>query len=173
MNGDPDGSALAAALGHRLDRLAFRQLTADRVTATIIDEIAGWAAEQGWRVYRRAPSVVPLPPPMQRQFSVLDVACARPDGPPVGVEVDHSDRQRTVDKLRAEAAAGRLPIWVRWGPGGFTAPGPPVHLVTVEVTREPGRLFSRVPGGHRPPPEHSAGATGEAVALPIFPAADG
>ena len=171
MNDADDGAELAASLAARLDGLSFRDLTADAVTALVIDTVAAWAGERGWRVYRRAPSVMPLPPPMERQHSVLDVACARPDGPPVVVEVDHTDRRRTVDKLVAEAGAGRLPIWVRWGTGTFASPETPVHMVTCEVTRHAGpvgkgRLHSRRPAV--PPPDHSAGgaAGGETLALP-------
>jgi hypothetical protein len=72
---------------------------------------------------------------MQHRHSVVDVACARPSAPPVVVEVDRADRARTVEKLIAEAAAGRVPIWVRWGTGGFAAPPAEIHLVTFEVTR--------------------------------------
>src|SRR5262245_42588782 len=104
-----------ASLAAWLARLTFDNRTTDQVTALVIDAVVEWAGDQGWRVYRRAPSVVPLPPPYSRQHSVLDVACARPAGPPVVVEVDHSNRRRTVDKLLAEAEAGRIPIWVRWG----------------------------------------------------------
>jgi hypothetical protein len=142
----------AASLTEWLHRVTFTDLTTEQVTARIIDEIAGWALAQGWRVYRRAPSVVPLPPPMAHRYSVLDVACARPDGPPLAIEVDHTDRGRTVEKLRAEAAAGRLAIWVRWGPGPFPAPDSPVSMVTCEVSRR-ARLHTRMPD--RPAPEHS------------------
>jgi uncharacterized UPF0146 family protein len=156
---------VADSLAARLAELTFADLTTDAVTALIIDAIADWAADQGWRVYRRAASVVPLPPPMQRQHSVLDVAAARPSGPPLAIEVDHTDRRRTVEKLVAEAAAGRIGIWVRWGTGRFTVPPEPIRLVTVEVTRHPGARFSR--GPDLPPPEHSADGTGDAVVLPF------
>ena len=168
-----DGEQVAAALADRLERLGFVDLTADEGTARIIESVAAWAADQGWRVYRRAPSVLPLPPPMSDRHSVLDVACARPAGPPVVVEVDHTDRRRTVDKLLAEAEAGRVAIWVRWGTGRFAAPPPPVHMVTCEVTRHQGapgrgRLHSRPAGHELPPPVHSAGGgSADAVALPI------
>ncbi|MCI4066235.1 hypothetical protein MRQ36_28270 [Micromonospora sp. R77] len=174
MHVTDDSERLAASLVSRLDALTFRDATTDQVTAMIIDSVVGWAREAGWRVYRRASSVLPLPPPLSGQYSVLDVACARPAGPPVVIEVDHTDRRRTVEKLLAEGAAGRIPIWVRWGPGPFVAPPSPVQLVTCAVTRQPGpagqgRRYSRVPVDDRPPPAHSGTAIGGAdpVALPI------
>ena len=155
----------AADLSARLDRVTFADLTADQVTGRIIDEVAAWAAGHGWRVYRRAASVVRLPPPMQDRHSVLDVACARPDGAPLAIEVDRTDRRRTVEKLIAEAAAGRVPIWVRWGTGGFREPPPPVRMVTVRVTRR-GGLHSRRPD--LPPPRHGGAIAGaEAQQIPI------
>jgi len=167
-----DADRAAASLAGWLDRLTFAGLPTGDVTERIIEAVVAWARGQGWRVYRRARSVLPLPPPMSRRHSVLDVACARPDGPPVVVEIDHTDRRRTIDKLLAEAAAGRIPIWVRWGTGGFVAPPRPVRMVTCSVTRrtEPvgqGRLYSRNPTVDLPPPVHSTGDTGDAVVVPL------
>jgi hypothetical protein len=155
----------AADLAARLDGVAFTGLTTDEVTARLIDEIVAWGEGHGWRVYRRAPSVVPLPPPMENRFSVLDVACARPDGPPLAIEVDHTDRARTLDKLRAEAAAGRVALWVRWGRPPFTAPGDPVGFVPVAVVKQ-GKLHRR--GPDRPPPAHSARiGTAQPMTIPL------
>lgn len=141
-----------------LARLTFADLTQDEVTARIIDAVAAWGAEQGWRVYRRAPSVVTLPPPMDKQHSVLDVALARPGAPPVVVEVDHTDRKRTIEKLCAEAEAGRVAVWVRWGPGRFTDPPAPIRMVTLPVTRQRGR-YTRSTEPDRAAPAHSVTAT--------------
>ncbi|MDO3700205.1 hypothetical protein Q3W71_00735 [Micromonospora sp. C28SCA-DRY-2] len=175
---DADGERLAASLGERLDAVTFTDLITDQVTARLIDVVVGWAAEQGWRVYRRAPSVLPLPPPMSAQRSVLDVACARPDGPPVVIEVDHGTRRRTWEKLLAEADAGRIPLWVRWGAGRFTAPPAPIRMVTCQVDGRPdptdrGRLHSRLPRVEKLPPAHSSTRVGEtaAVELPLPPPA--
>ena len=173
MDVTQDSERLAASLDDRVANLTFAGLSTDEVTARLIDEVAGWATDQGWRVYRRAPSVLPLPPPMTQRFSVLDVACARPDGPPVAIEVDRTDRARTVQKLLAEADAGRAALWLRWGTGGFTAPPPPIRMVTCEVTRRAGgagRLFSRGPVAELPPPVHSADVAGPGVteALPLM-----
>ncbi|WP_433392175.1 hypothetical protein [Micromonospora sp. KLBMP9576] len=173
---DADGELLAASLAGRLDAVTFTDLTTDQVTARLIGEVVDWARERGWRVYRRAPSVLPLPPPMSAQQSVLDVACARPDGPPVVVEVDHGTRRRTWEKLLAEADAGRAALWLRWGAGRMTAPPAPIRMVTCEVSGRPdptgrGRLHSRVPRAERLPPAHSAvpGGAVAAVELPLPP----
>ncbi|WJK44176.1 hypothetical protein O7608_30605 [Solwaraspora sp. WMMA2056] len=153
---------MAGSLADRLATVTFTDLTTDQVTALLVDAVADWGARQGWRVYRRAASVLPLPPPMADRHSVVDVACARPGGAPVVVEIDHTDRRRTVEKLLAEAAAGRVAIWVRWGTRSFTAPPDPVHLVTLAVTARTAtdrgvRLFSRQPTRQLAPPPHRAG----------------
>jgi len=157
----------AVSLGAHLDALTFADRTTDEVTALLLDAVVAWGRAQGWRVYRRAASVVPLPPPYEDRFSVVDVGCARTGEPPVVVEVDHADRKRTLDKLAAEAAAGRVALWVRWGTGRFTPPPPPVHLVACLVASRNGpagrgRLHSR-DGAGRPAPQHMAPAAGDYV----------
>ena len=156
---DDDSALVAASLTVWLDGFAFVDRDADAVTGLLVDSIVEWGRSQRWRVYRRAPSVLPLPPPYENRHSDLDVACARPTGRPIAIEVDRADRQRSVEKLRAEADAGRIALWVRWGTGRFTDPGPPVHLVTCAVTARRGvtggRVYSRVPTT-RPAPEHTA-----------------
>src|SRR4051794_19704069 len=147
-----DGTRTAAALAAWLDPPTLPDPPPHRVTATIIDAIVDWGRAQQWRVYRRPPSVFPLPPPLKGN-SVLDVGCARPGAQAVAIEVDRLDRRRTVDKLLAEAAAGRLAIWVRWGAGPFTPPPLPVHLVTREASRTRGTWHTVAA---LPPPRHSA-----------------
>lgn len=150
-----DGTRTAASLGAALSALTFADLTTDQATARILDTIAEWGTAQGWRVYRRAPSVFPLPPPL-KGTSVIDVACARPGAQPIAVEVDRLDRPRTVDKLLAEAAAGRIAIWVRWGTGPFVAPPLPVHLITRDAVRSKGRWHT---AADLPAPRHSGPLT--------------
>ncbi|MEU4619770.1 hypothetical protein AB0G04_07310 [Actinoplanes sp. NPDC023801] len=156
-----DGTTTARSLTEWLDQLTFAELPEADAAARIADSVQRWAQWQGWRVYRRAPSVFPLPPPL-RGNSVIDVACARPGAPPLAIEIDRTDRQRTVDKLLAEAAAGRVALWVRWGVGPFPPPPLPVHLVVREAARRAGRwhTVSAAP----PAPRHSgAVASGDAV----------
>ncbi|TWG20658.1 hypothetical protein [Actinoplanes teichomyceticus] len=168
MDTADDGTSTARSLASWLERLTFADLTEAEATARILATIEEWAAWQRWRVYRRAPSVFPLPPPL-RGSSVLDVACARPGGAaPIAIEVDRRDRQRTVDKLLAEAAAGRVAIWVRWGTGPFPPPPLPVHLVVREASRRAGRWHTV---SERPAPEHTGAApvVAEAEELPWEP----
>jgi hypothetical protein len=158
MTAHADADTVAASLAARIEGLTFLDRTADEVTAVLIDTVVDWATAQNWRVYRRARSVVPLPPPMQNKFSTLDVACARPAGPPVVVEVDRTDRRRTLDKLRAEAEAGRVALWLRWGIAAAAPVEGAVRVVTCGVTARSGpggRRFDRVVTTYRPPPEHS------------------
>jgi hypothetical protein len=168
MDTADDGTSTAHSLATWLERLSFADLTEAEATTRIVGAIEEWALAQQWRVYRRAPSVFPLPPPLSGN-SVLDVACARPAGAaPIAIEVDRTDRQRTVDKLLAEAAAGRLAIWVRWGPGPFAPPPLPVHMVTREAARRSGKWHTV---SERPAPEHSGAApvVVEAEELPWEP----
>jgi hypothetical protein len=152
MDTADDGTRTAASLATWLKALQFADLATDRAQARVIDAVVEWGEAQGWRVYRRAPSVFPLPPPLKGN-SVLDVACARPGAQPIAIEVDRLDRQRTVDKLLAEAAAGRLAVWVRWGTGPFTPPPLPVHQVSREAARSQGTWHTVA---DLPPPRHSS-----------------
>ncbi|MEV4347566.1 hypothetical protein AB0J83_24190 [Actinoplanes sp. NPDC049596] len=164
MDTADDGTRTARSLATALGELRFAELSNDQATARIIETIADWGASSGWRVYRRAPSVFPLPPPLKGN-SVLDVACARPGAAPIAIEVDRLDRPRTVDKLLAEAAAGRVAIWVRWGAGPFTPPPLPVHMVTRPAARKSG-VWHTV--SELPPPKHSsAPVLAEAAELPL------
>jgi hypothetical protein len=156
-----DGDQLAASLAGWLDAVSIADQDAAVVTETLVDAVARWGRAQGWRVYRRAPSVFPLPPPVAHRQSVVDVGCARAGAPPIVIEVDGSDRQRTIDKLLAEARSGRIALWVRWGEGPFVAPPRSVHLAPVAVTsrRDPngGRMLHSSPAAELPAPAHTDG----------------
>jgi len=163
-----DGERVAAGLGEWLAAVTFAGKEADEVTALLADAIVAWAEGQGWRAYRRAPSVMPLPAPFAHRHSWLDVGCARPEGAPLAIEIDRTDRRRTVDKLLAEAEAGRVAIWVRWGTGPFAAPPAPVWMVTCEVTARKGHGYTRQPETNLPPPAHTTTAVKAAEQADLF-----
>jgi hypothetical protein len=162
-----DGERVAASLGEWLAAVTFADLGADEVTALLVDSVVAWAEGQGWRAYRRAPSVMPLPPPFAHRHSWLDVGCARPEGAPIAIEVDRTDRRRTVDKLLAEAEAGRVAVWLRWGTGPFAEPPAPVAMVTCEVAARKGH-YSRLPVRERPAPAHTTTVVKEAEQPDLF-----
>ncbi len=153
-----DADRLAASLAEWIDAMSFADRDADQVTELLVEAVIEWGRSHRWRVYRRARSVMPLPAPYAERHSVVDVGIARADAAPIVVEVDRSDRQRTLDKLAAEAGAGRVALWVRWGPGPFSAPPPPVRLVTCVVTsrrdRASGRRLHSARADRLPPPQH-------------------
>lgn len=174
MDDDGDGAQVAASLADWIAELTFTDRETDDVTTLLVAAVVAWATAQGWRVYRRAPSVLPLPAPYAHRRSCVDVGCARQVGPPIVVEIDRSDRRRTVDKLLAEAAAGRIALWVRWGVGGFEPPTPPVRMVTCQVTTRRGlggrgALHTRLPASALPPPEHTVPVTGDCQQIDLFP----
>src|SRR5256884_7949317 len=87
-----DADRAAVSLAGWLDRLTFADLVAGDVTERIIEAVVAWADSQGWRVHRRARSVLPLPPPMAPRQAVLDVGCARAAGPPLAAANDPAHR---------------------------------------------------------------------------------
>jgi hypothetical protein len=155
---DDDAERVAASLTAWLGTVTFENRDADQVTDLLVESVLAWGAAQGWRVYRRARSVAPLPPPYADRHSWVDVGIARHGLPPIVVEVDQSDRKRTLEKLTAEAEQGRVALWLRWGIGPFHAPAPPVRLVTYQVTSRrdaAGRRLFATPAAERPAPVHS------------------
>lgn len=166
-----DAERLASSLTSWLGALTFAAQDADQVTELLVEAVLAWGSAEGWRVYRKARSVLPLPPPYADRHSWVDVGIARPAGAPVVVEIDQSDRKRTLEKLLAEAAQGRTALWVRWGTGPFTTPPLPVRLVACPVTawRDAGgrRLFSS-PVDDRPAPSHSGVDLAEAEQVDLF-----
>jgi hypothetical protein len=150
--GSIEADPIVAGLHAALTALTFTDRDSDAVTELLIETAANWATAEGWRVYRRAASVMHLPPPYEKQHSFLDLACARPIGPPIAVEVDHTARRRTVDKLLEEAAAGRITIWVRWSQRQLAPAPDPIHTVDITVSTRNGR-HSRTTT--MPAPQHS------------------
>lgn len=154
-----DDEVTAGSLQEWIAAVSFVDKDADGVTEFLVEAVTWWAQGAGWRAYRKARSVFPLPPPFAHRHSYVDVGIARPGLPPIVVEIDRSDRKRTVDKLVAEAAAGRLAFWLRWGTGPFTTiPPETVRLIRCPVvarrTSDGHKLFSSPPRTP-PPPRHS------------------
>ncbi|MEV4167359.1 hypothetical protein [Nonomuraea dietziae] len=123
------GMSLARWLGP----LAFTDWSAARVTSELTRAIVAWGTARGWRVRCEVPSLAGLPGSHPDRPGYLDVVCERLGAPPIAIEIDQTDKASSVRKLVAEAEAGVVPVWVRWGdPVGQVVPAP-VALVVIET----------------------------------------
>lgn len=171
VNMKQEADQLAGSLAGWLASVSFADRDADQVTDLLIEAVAAWGKASGWRVYRKARSVLPLPPPYSDRHSFVDVGVARGSAAPLVVEVDRSDRKRTLEKLAAEAQSGRVALWVRWGSGPFPVPPLPVRLVPFPVVARRGeagrRLFATM-GQDLPAPAHSGAVLTQAEQADLF-----
>jgi hypothetical protein len=159
MREDDDAERVAGSLSRWIASVSFVDRAADEVTELLIEAVIWWAQEEGWRAYRHARSVVRLPPPMDNLHSFVDVGIARRDGAPIVVEIDRSDRKRTLEKLTAEAEQGRIALWLRWGTGTFATPPAGVSLIACHVEARKaadGRKLFSTPSEEKPAPQHSS-----------------
>ncbi len=118
---------LTDALMHEIIRLEWqppafitREVTA--VTRAVLEE-HGFAvrAELGFGCDRRP--------------GFLDLAAYRGDQLRIAVEIDRSDKPRSIAKLQEAARRGLVPLWVRWGHDlpGETGKALPAELCVVEI----------------------------------------
>lgn len=171
MEDGKDAERVADSLSRWIASVSFVDRDADEVTELLIEAVIWWAQEEGWRAYRKARSVVALPPPFEHRRSFVDVGIARRDGKPIVVEVDRSDRKRTLEKLAAEAQRGRVALWLRWGAGAFAAPPEPVRLIPCHVVARKtadGRKVFSTPARDKPAPTHSGVDLGQAEQTDLF-----
>ncbi|MEU4472375.1 hypothetical protein [Micromonospora sp. NPDC023888] len=142
--------AVASLQGY-LAPLEFTDWSAARVTSELTRQVLNWGAERGWRVRREVPSIAGLPGPHPDRPGYLDVVCQRLDGPPIAIEIDRTDKQWSSRKLRCEADAGAIPLWVRWNDAKTWIVPDPIGVVQVPTIRRraAGRLlYSRAAAEH-------------------------
>jgi len=171
MEEDSDVDRVADSLSRWIASMSFVDRDADELTELLIEAVIWWAQEEGWRAYRKARSVVALPPPFEHRHSFVDVGIARRDGNPIVVEVDRSDRKRTLAKLAAEAQRGRVALWLRWGTGTFATPPAPVRLIPCHVEARKsadGRKVFSTPVQDLPAPTHSRVNLGDSEQTDLF-----
>lgn len=143
-----DSGALAKSLTLWLRPLAFDLRSGVQVTALLADRIGAWSEAQGWQVRREVAGRASHP---AGRRGYLDLICYPFDEPPVAIEIDRTNKQWSLAKLRAEAASGSSAIWVRWGyPERIPKPEDiaPIGLVVFEVvyhrqSANVSRMYSR------------------------------
>jgi hypothetical protein len=125
-------------LARALFSLESSTLTTGAMTARITRAVVAWAAARGWVV--RTEARVGVGEEARRGF--VDVIVLRqPTAPDLAIEIDSADKPWSVDKLRHAAAAGMVPVWIRWGDDGWAGTFHDIDVIQLQLTR---RVASRV-----------------------------
>ncbi|MET9260285.1 hypothetical protein [Amycolatopsis sp. NPDC004079] len=112
---DDETRDLAASLHTYLKPLRLTGLTAVQATRLVTYETVCWADEQGWKVAYEVWGRITRPSKNGPMRARLDLVCTRPaKQPAVAIEIDRDGKTWSLQKLQAEAAAGRVALWVRW-----------------------------------------------------------
>lgn len=96
----------------------FSGLKATEVTDTLSAAIRRWGHSNGWMTNTEVPSTARRHSgsgPGVAHYGYLDLVFDRWGEESVVVEIDRGNKQWSLEKLTAEAARGRVSIWVRWG----------------------------------------------------------
>lgn len=106
---------MAASLHRYLKPLRLSGLTAVQATRLVTYETVCWADEQGWQVAYEVWGRITRQSKNGPLRARLDLVCARPaKQPSVAIEIDKHGKTWSLQKLQAEAEAGRVALWVRW-----------------------------------------------------------
>jgi hypothetical protein len=85
------------------------------VTKVITREVHHWALDHGFVCNLETYTVAFSPAKEAPQsVGVLDLAGIHPTGLRLAIEIDRSDKSRSLAKLAGEANRGAIAIWVRW-----------------------------------------------------------
>jgi len=131
-----------AELFDDLARLCFSVdvsgLSARGITARLTREIVAWSLANGWSTKTEARVVLSAPGQRIRDYGYIDVIVKRGDGAPdVAIEIDQTDKPRSVAKLQYVMSLGMEAVWIRWSGAEWTdVEG--VHVIHMpEVQKEP------------------------------------
>jgi hypothetical protein len=96
--------------------LEFPPLPRAEVTALVTAQIAEWAQSYRFEVTQQVKAIATRRRRYGRtQNGWLDLECRHRSGMTVAIEIDFANKFWSIEKLAAEADAGKLAIWVKWG----------------------------------------------------------
>ncbi|GAB3857963.1 hypothetical protein ACFPIJ_18695 [Dactylosporangium cerinum] len=140
----------STSLAEWLSPIGFSSATASQVTARLTAEVERWAEHYGFACategsvqYYREGLFGP-----RWTNGYIDVVGIRPTGLSLAVEIDRTDKVRSLAKLASRAADGTVAIWLRWCHATSMLMPPGVAAVDFRVDRyytNTGPRFRRQP----------------------------
>jgi hypothetical protein len=119
-------------LARALFRLQTSTLTTAAMTARITRAVVEWAASNGWAARTEARVAVGE----ETRLGFVDViVLRRPAAPDIAIEIDSTDKPWSVDKLRHAAAAGMVPVWIRWGDDAWAGAFHDIDVIQLPLQR--------------------------------------
>ena len=114
-------------------------LSTAAVTALITGEVARWALSRGWSVRSEARVRLPadsLPRAVRERTGFIDLIVGRGGGQPdLAIEIDSTDKEWSLAKLRHAAEAGMQAIWIRWGDEAWAGMHEDVDVIQLPARR--------------------------------------
>ncbi len=127
---------IADELAAYLFGLDPRPLTTGATTTHITRAVLGWAVDKGWLARTEARVVAPNEMGGASAIGFVDVVIRRGGSlADVVIEIDSTDKQWSLAKLRHAAAAGMYAIWIRWGEETWAGAYDDVDVIQLPVSR--------------------------------------
>ena len=127
---------VADDLASYLFALDSRSLTTGATTTHITRAILAWAVERGWLARTEARVVAPNDVDGAVAIGFVDVVIRRGGSlADVVIEIDSTDKQWSLAKLRHAARAGMHAIWIRWGEETWAGAYDDVDVIQLPVAR--------------------------------------
>jgi hypothetical protein len=127
-------------LANALFALPTEGLWTAAVTSRLTRRIVSWAGERGWVVRTEARVILPGRAGAGDRLGYVDALVLRsPDGHDLAIEIDSTDKDWSLAKLRHAAAAGMRAVWIRWGDDAWAGAFDDVDVIQLRAKRSPRR----------------------------------
>ncbi|SRR6266542_366516 len=148
--------------------LHFASLARSEVTSLVTAHVVAWAESYRFEVVQQVKAIATRRRRYGRtQNSWLNLECRHRSGMTIAVEIDFANKFWSIEKLAAEADAGKLAIWVKWGgPVSLSLIPEKIGVVELRVdwSRQDGQVtYSREANAVFPSPQRDESESGRAV----------
>jgi len=98
-----------------LSPLTFADLSRSAATSLIAEHAMAWARWHGFVVRTEVEAIASRLRPRDHRIGALAIAGEHPAGRQLAIEIDPVNRIWSIEKLAAEADAGKFAFWIKWG----------------------------------------------------------